>query len=194
MVFSHHIRCGQLISNDRADAVQERSYHEASGGPLSVKPRESFRTSKGSLDQTVVALSLSLFVFCFCVDQVLRAQAARLRYHKIQQHLTHAKKSQTNALKIHSELQTPQGGTKEKEGTPSFRRHTMSNTKNFEGNWPASTTQKGSPLTFLLFRISHHILLLRCPSSSTVRKRRCCCDTSTRELPWHSEHRERGKS
>ena len=61
VVFSHHIHCGQLISNDRADAVQERSYHEASGGPLSVKPRESFRTSEGSLDQTVVALSLSLF-------------------------------------------------------------------------------------------------------------------------------------
>ena len=32
-----------------------------------------------------------------------------------------------------------------------------------------------------------------CQSPSTVRKRLCCCDNSTRELLWHSEHKERGE-
>ena len=79
-------------------------------------------------------------------------------------------------------------------GTPSFHRHSVPNTKFLEGNWPGSTTQKGSQHTFLLLHISHHILLLCCHSPSTVRKRLCCCDSSTRELLWHSEHKERGES
>ena len=31
-----------------------------------------------------------------------------------------------------------------------------------------------------------------CCHKPTVRKKLCCCDSSTREFPWHSEHKERG--
>ena len=43
------------------------------------------------------------------------------------------------------------------------------------------------------FIFSHHIPLLFLSHPSTVRERLCCCDCSTRELLWHSEHKERGE-
>ena len=59
---------------------------------------------------------------------------------------------------------------KRKEGTPSIHKHTMSKHQNSEGDWPAKTTQKGSPLTFLLLHFSQHNPLLSCHSPSTVRE------------------------
>ena len=61
---------------------------------------------------------------------------------------------------------------KRKEGTPSLQRHAMSKLyQHVKGNWQANTTQKGSPVTFLLLHFSHHIPLLHCHSPSTVRER-----------------------
>ena len=79
---------------------------------------------------------------------------------------------------------------KRKDETSSFQLHTMFKLyQGFEGNWQAHTTQKGSPLMFLL-HFSHHIPLPGCLSRSTVRERLCCCDTASRELLQHCEHSE----
>ena len=61
----------------------------------------------------------------------------------------------------------------------------------FERCWPASTTQKRARRS--RSHLSPHPSSF-CHSPSTVRKRLCCCDNSTRELLWHSEHKERGES
>ena len=58
--------------------------------------------------------------------------------YQFNKNLPHACKRQFDALDILSKLPKPHGGTKEGRDTP-LRKHTMSTTKNFEGNQPAST-------------------------------------------------------
>ena len=89
---------------------------------------------------------------------------------------------------------TQQGGTEERMGHTRSRGTPCLNCfKKIVGNWQANTTHKGSPLTFLLLPLSHHIPLLSCHSPSTAREKLRCCDSSTRELLWHCEHGERGE-
>ena len=54
-VFNHHLHCDELLSNDRADAVQEQSYHKAPCGPISLQAREGFGTAR-----TTVAMNQHL--------------------------------------------------------------------------------------------------------------------------------------
>ena len=110
----------------------------------------------------------------------------------IQQHLPHAK-SQINALKIPPKLLTPQGGTKAREYTSSLHRHTMfipKIRKKIAGQHNSRGLAAYVPSPSYLSPNSFSC----CHSPSTVRDRLCCCDSSTRELLWHSEHKERGES
>ena len=123
---------------------------------------------------------------------VLARLCLRRKVKPILQTLPRACKSQFNAVKISKNYQSHKAA-RMKQGTP-LSTSTPCSLQTFEGNWPASTTQKGhaahvpspsslSPKSFSC-----------CRSRSTVRKRLCCCDNSTREHLWHSEHKERGES
>ena len=86
-----------------------------------------------------------------------------------------------------------QGGTK-KDGAPSFQKHTMLNCITFfKGNWPADTTHKGPAAHSPSFLETIFILSLSRPVH-TEKKALLLWHNSTRELLWHSEHKERGES
>ena len=74
--------------------------------------------------------------------------------------------------------------------SPSFHKHTCQ-TPNFRKKLASQHNSKRARRS--RSHLSPHPSSV-CHSPSTVRKRLCCCDNSTRELLWHSEHKERGES